>query len=214
MKFPVLTTILFLSVTRLLAQTAPEKFESALMEMKGGAEVVYSGDKHSFTLDIISNKIEPLDKAGYVIVDNKTLQFVLIPNSALKESQDTAIQKAQLRGYSKYELDYAKNDLKLDYKNLKYEWLTINSKLFLLWYYDMPPNKTKTTPKEGNTISVAEKQVNLSTLCFGEVLNLNTPFLEGDNFDEDKGLLLKVAQTLKQNDFKIDFNELYKKLRQ
>jgi len=212
MKSSTLVALALLSTIKLFAQSQPEDFKSALMEMKGGAEVVYSSDKHSFTLDIISNSIKPLDKPGYVNVDNKILQFVLIPNSALKDSPDTAAQMAQLRGYSKYELDYIKNDLKLDYKNLKYEWLTINSKVFLLWYYDMPPDKTKVTPKAGNTISAAEKQINLSSMCFGEVLNLNTPFLNGDSFDEDKGLLLKVAQTLRQNDFKIDFNELYKKL--
>jgi len=213
MKFSILIFLLILSGIGVFAQS-PEKFESALMEMKGGAEVVYSSEKHSFTLDIISDKIEPLNKPGYVLVDNKTLQFVLIPNAALNNSPDTVLQKSQLQAYTKYELDYIKNELKLNYQNLHYEWLFINNKVFLLWYYDMPPAKTNAAPKNGNTITVAEKQINLSSMCFGEVLNLNTPFLHSDSFDDDKALLVKVAQTLKQNDFKIDFNELYKKLHQ
>jgi hypothetical protein len=208
MKFPVfLITVLFLSVTKLCAQTTPEKFESALMEMKGGAEVVYSGDKHSFTLDLISDKIKPLEQPGYVDINNNVLQFVLIPNSQAKEDADTAVEKSELSGYAKYELDYVKNEVKLDYQNLHYEWLTINNKVFLLWYYDMPE-------KMASKKNAIQKQVNLSTVCFHNVLNLNTPVEKEHKFEDSKALLVKVAKTLKQNDFKIDFNELYKKLHQ
>ena len=100
-----------------------------------------------------------------------------------------------------YELNYDKNDLKLNYTNLTHDFIVMNDKLYLLWVFNMPAVNTSVL-----------KQINLSTLCFEHVLNLNTPFVKDDNFGDDKGLLLKVAQTLKQNDFKIDFNELYKKL--
>jgi len=207
MKFPVLVTILFLPLTKLFAQSTSESFKSALLEMKGGAEVVYSSDNHSFTLDLISNKIKPLEQPGYVNIDNNVLQFVLIPNSKAKEDADTAVEKSELSGYAKYELDYVKNEVKLDYQNLHYEWLTINNKVFLLWYYDMPE-------KMASKKNAIQMQMNLSTVCFNNILNLNTPVEKEHKFEDSKALLVKVAQTLKQNDFKIDFNELYKKLHQ
>jgi hypothetical protein len=90
----------------------------------------------------------------------------------------------------------------LNIANVKYEWMDLNHKRFLLWYYDMPAGKKNSVLK----------QLNLSTICFAHALNLNNPVTEGDKFEENKALLLKVAQTLKQNDFSLDFDELYKKL--
>jgi hypothetical protein len=205
MKFPSLILLLLIS-SKLFAQSSGEKFKSALMEKKDGAEVVYSSDKHSFTLDIISDNIKPLQQPGYVLVNNKTLQFVFIGNDALKQNENTEEQqKAQLLGYMQYELDYVKNEVKLNYTDLAHEWLTINNKIYLLWYYDMPLDMKS---KKGGVL----KQVNLSTLCFAHILNLNTPFEQGDSLVADTNFLTKVAQTLKQNDYEIDFNALYNEL--
>lgn len=205
MKISALLVLFGLSVFNAFAQAPAEDFKSALMETSGGAMVVYSSNKHSFTFDIVSGNIKPLEQPGYVLVDNKTLQFVIVLNSDFQESADTSLQKKQMLGYMKYELDYIKNDLKMNYHNLKYEWITLNNKIFLLWSYDMPEDMAKRK-------NATQKQINLSSICFTHAFNLNTPVLRGDNFDEDKGLLLKVAQTYKQNNYKIDFNELYEKL--
>ena len=104
-----------------------------------------------------------------------------------------------------YELEYAKNELKVDYTDLKFDWITINNKIYLLWYYDMPVGKKI---KKGTVL----KQINLSTLCFEHALNLNTPFEQQDSLETDKNFLLKVARTLKQNDFEINFDALYNEL--
>lgn len=199
--------ILLLFTRALFAQSVPENFKTALMQTRGGAEIVYSSEAHSFTLDLISDKIKPLDHPNMVMVDGKIVQCILIGNSALAPG-DTTIeqQKAQLLGYMQYELDYAKNDLKVNYTDPGTEWVTINGKLYLFWYYGMPK------VKDARLKNTATKQVNLSSVCFAHILNLNTPFLDGDKFDDDKGELLKIAQTYKQNEFSTDFNELYKKL--
>jgi hypothetical protein len=176
------------------------------MEKKGGAAVIYSSDKHSFTLDIISDNIKPLQQPGYVSVDNKILQFVFSVNDSFKQTANTEEeQKTRLLGYMQYELEYAKNELKVNYTELKFDWITINNKLYLLWYYDMPVGKKI---KKGTVL----KQINLSTLCFEHALNLNTPFEQQDSLETDKNFLLKVARTLKQNDFEIDFDALYNEL--
>jgi len=205
MKFRFLLLSLLFSC-KLFAQSSNEKFKSALMEKKGGAAVIYSSDKHSFTLDIISDNIKPLQQPGYVSVDNKILQFVFSVNDSFKQTANTEEeQKTRLLGYMQYELEYAKNELKVNYTELKFDWITINNKLYLLWYYDMPVGKKI---KKGTVL----KQINLSTLCFEHALNLNTPFEQQDSLETDKNFLLKVARTLKQNDFEIDFDALYNEL--
>jgi len=205
MKFLSLISLLVLLSSKLFAQSANEKFEDELMEEKGGAKIVYSSDTHSFTFDVISNKIKP-QQTGYLLVDKKILQYVFIGNNALQQNEITEEQqKTQLLAYMQYELDYIKNDLKLNYTNLVHDWVVINNKIYLSWYYDMPENKKA---KKGAVL----KQCNLSTLCFAHVLNLNTPFEKDDSLDADKEFLTKIAQTLKLNDFKIDFGDLYKEL--
>lgn len=185
-----------------LAQNPAENFESALIPKMNRAEVAYSSDKHSFTLDIISNNVKPQDIPGLVLVDNKVLQFVFIPD-VIAQSTDTSelLQKEFLLAYMNYETDYVKNNAKIAYTNLAHQWLTIGGKLFLLWYYDMPP--------ECKTV---KRQINLSSMCFRHPLNLNTPQTPEDIFDDSEQLLVKVSQTLKLNDFKLDFDALYKQL--
>jgi hypothetical protein len=206
MKNSIFILVLLLTAVKLCAQTSAEKFKSALMEKKGGAVVVYSSDKHSFTLDLVSNNIKPQNKSGLVSMDNRVLQFILIPNETiLADSVSEAYQKTALLGYMNYELDYIKNDLKMAYTNLVTEWAVINNKLSLSWRYDMPTEMIKDE-------SSIRKQINLSSICFGHVLNLNTPFEKNDNLDDDKAFLAKVAKTYTPNNSAIDFNEFYKKL--
>jgi len=206
MKNLIFTLALLSAGLKLLAQTSSENFKSALMEKKGGAVVVYSSDKHSFTLDLVSNNIKPQNKSGLISIDNKVLQFILIPNETINaDSASEAYQKAALLGYMNYELDYVKNDLKLAYTNLVTEWVVINNKFFLSWRYDMPGEMIK------NESSI-RKQINLSGICFGHVLNLNTPFGKSDTLADGKALLARVAKTYTPNDFATDFSEFYKKL--
>jgi hypothetical protein len=203
MKFSILLTFFLAFALHSFAQDSVEHFKSALMPKKDGVEVVYSSDLHSLTLDVISDHIKPLDQPGYITVDKKIVQFVFIPNDALKTNDTTeATGKKLLLSYMQYELNYIKDELKLNIANVNYEWVDLNHKRYLLWYYDMPAGKKNSVLK----------QLNLSTICFAHALNLNNPVTEGEKFDENKALLLKVAQTLKQNDFSLDFDELYKKL--
>ncbi|HWD89377.1 MAG TPA: hypothetical protein VG367_14700 [Mucilaginibacter sp.] len=187
------------------AQSSTEDFKKALMKTKDGAEIAYTSNKHSFTFNIVADSIKPLQNPGYLIVNNKVIQYILIGNSALLASDSTQEkQKQQLLGYMQYELEYIRGELKIDYQNLHNEWLDLNGKTFLLWYYDMPPN----SDKKANVT----KQINLSTMCFTHVLNMNTPFEMNDDLEKDKHMLTAIAETLKMNNFTIDFNELYKKL--
>jgi hypothetical protein len=203
MKTRTLILLLLLCSGRLFAQTT-EKFTPALMETKSGAKVVYTGDNHSVTLDIVSKNIKPTKNPNLLIVDGKTFQFMLIPNDALSTTDTTlARQKAELLGYAEYEIDYAKKELKIEISGITQKWATINNNLFLLWYYNMPPSADKRSTLQ---------QLNLSTLCFAHVLNLNNAVTEGETLETNSGLLLNAAKTLSLNNFKIDLDTLYKQL--
>jgi hypothetical protein len=188
-----------------VAQSQQENFESALMEKKGGAIVVYSSNEHSFTFNLDFGKVQPQNKPGLVIVDNDVLQFVKIPYAYKSKIIDTAVERASLKEYMNYELKYLKDDVKLEYSNVVTEWITINGKVFLSWMYNMPANFADR--KDGT-----QKQIFLTGIFFSNFVSVNTPVLKDGDVKKSQTLLLKVASTFKENDFKIDFNELYKEL--
>ncbi|GAC1308880.1 MAG: hypothetical protein NVSMB24_23330 [Mucilaginibacter sp.] len=177
----------------LFAQTSAENFRSIFFKKKNGGQIVFSGNIHSITIDIDSAEIKSTDKPGSIIVGDKMLQYELAADTVLYKSPDP---KEHLTAFLKGRLGYAKHQLKQHYTNSGHDWLVINNKTWLLWYYNLPG-------EYGSVI----RQINLSTVCFSHILNL-TVFSNTD----DKTLLTPIAQTLKQNDFKIDFDAQFKAL--
>lgn len=174
------------------------------MEMKTGAKVVYTNDSHSIIFDVVSKDIKLTQNAGILNVDKKVFQYTLIPNPALSLTDTTLErQKAELLGYIEYEVSYMKNELKLDVSNITKKWVTINNKLFLFWAYDMPPDNKSVL-----------QQINLSTLCFANVLNLNNAVPPGEKAEINAELLSAAAKTLQLSNVKTDLNTLYKKLQE
>ncbi|OOQ57539.1 hypothetical protein [Mucilaginibacter pedocola] len=202
--------ILLLGSARSFAQTA-EKYTPALLETKSGAKVVYTSQDHSIIFDIHSDKIIPTEKEGVLSINKKVFQYILIPNGALSMTDTSeARQKAELLGYMEYETSYAKKELKISISNITQKWLTINNKLFLLWGYNMPQDNQAGK----NADQLVLRQVNLSTRCFGAVLNLNSPTLSGETEETNSPMLTEAAKTLQLSNVKTDLPALYKKLQE
>ncbi len=181
-----------------------EEFQSGLMKTKTGAMIVYTGSNHSFTLEILSDNLKPSEQPNFVIIDNIIFQSVIMPFQQKLDFENLSIetQKSNLLGYMNYELDYFKNELKQNILNEKYEWIKLNEKLFLFWFYDMPKSNKQ-----------IKKQIYLTTICFDHILNLNTPLMrDKDDFNFNKELLTKIGKSLKLKNEPIDLNILYNEL--
>lgn len=179
-----------------------ETFEPALMPAKFGAKLVYTSDKHSFTLDIVSKNLKPDAGLNMIQVDGKIIQFNIIPQKADDDKVITAEQeKTFLTGYVDYELKYVKNELKLDIKNVEQHFFDINGKPVIVWFYDMPANY--------KTVS---KQLNVSSIHFGQVLTLNSPIESGTDIKAYKETLVRIAGTIKESNSAVDLNKLYEEL--
>ncbi len=201
MKTRALLLLLMLCSGKLLAQSV-EKFEPALMEAKFGAKLIYTSETHSVTLDIVSKNIKTTNSPSVINVDEKPLQFVWLPNVALSTTDTTETrQKAELLGYVDYEVKYVKDEVKLKISDVETTFVTINGKLFIFWSYNMPPDNKSVL-----------KQINLTTLCFAHILNLNNPVTAGQRVETNKKLLFDVANTVKLNNYKMDLADMYKKL--
>ncbi|MDB5257065.1 MAG: hypothetical protein JWM14_1760 [Chitinophagaceae bacterium] len=202
---PLLFIALFLFNAYSFAQTyTAEKFEPALMQTKTGAILVYNGEKHSFTLELVSPNLRPTENPTFIMLDQSILQAVVLPFSQKLDFDHLSIadQKQILTGYMNYELNYFKQELHQDYKKSISEWIELNGKLFLFWSYDMP----KSNKELG-------KQIYLTTICFDQIMNLNVPMERKKNdFEDKKKLLTTIGNTLQLNDQPVNLDALYKEL--
>jgi len=198
--------LLSLAFSDVFSQTEykAEEFQSALMQTKSGAIIVYTGTEHSFTTEIVGN-VMPGDKPNFVTVDNKILQCIILPFHTQLNfdslSEDT--HKEQLAGYMEYELDYIREQLGSKKLKEEYEFVTLNDKIFLFWSYDMP-----------KSFSSVDKQCYLVTICFDQLLILNSPVVSGKPLEEFKEFLTTIGKTLKLNNQTIDLEKLYNDLNQ
>jgi hypothetical protein len=191
------------SFTIAFAQSVNDGFKSIVLKTKNGAEIVFSGKTWSITIDIDSRDIKPTDNRGELLIRGQLLRYTLTAdNYTSKEKTAENMQKARLLAYMKNQLDYVKHISKIRYTRAEHAWQYINNAIYLMWSYDIQ-----------NESGVALKQVNLSTCCFDNILTLNISSVKEEDADPNKALLISAMQTLKQNDFKIDFREQYKKLR-
>ena len=189
-------------VATLFAQST-DRFRSITLRKKKGTEIVFSSKTQSVTIDIDSQEIRATDNPGELAVGDKVLTYTFTASHlASKEKTGEGAQKARLLSYMKGQLDDVKHVSKLHYSHAEHEWEYINNKIYLMWSYEV---------QQAN--GPALKQINLCTYCFENILNLNSSSVKEDNTDPGRALLISAAQTLKQNDFEIDFREQYKKLR-
>ena len=112
-----------------------------------------------------------------------------------------AREKEVLLQYMNYELEYYKKKLRQHYTHLQTEWVTLQGRLFLLWYFDMPEN-----------YKLISRQVYASTLFYDRVMDLNAPVFKADDWGKARALLLRLAGTMKTYDRHLDLDAVRKKL--
>jgi hypothetical protein len=179
-----------------------ERFDLHFQESAHGHKWVYNGIGHLFSIEIVGDSVESVQYPNYISVKNQIVQSsaIPLPESNLDLNKLTiAQQKEALTGYVDYEIDYFKNELKLTVQNLKKEWVTVNGKLWLLWYFDAPKQKAQKA-----VANPARQQIYVSTICFNQVLDLNTPIMKGNSFANAKALLKKLMATLRLSNTPID----------
>lgn len=175
-----------------------EKFDSYFLIRKDGGQFLYNGKSHSFTVDVVADSVKTTDSPNFILVNEHIVQsnILPLPSSSLdltKLSSDQ--QKEILEGYVKYEMDYFKDELKLNCQNLNKEWITINSKLWLVWTFDLADQKVA-----DNLSAQTKTQIYSSTICFNQILDLNTIILPTDNPAKSREIVDKLMASLKLSD--------------
>lgn len=201
----------FLSVSSFLAFAQTdinnEVFKSTFITIKDGGSIIFNGQHHAFSIDIPGKKVteEKVEAASgnqnYIHSDGVIVQTSWIPlpqpipenmhlsNLSIEEQKET------LTGYVNYELEYLENDLKTKPLNITKEWITVGTRLFLVWSFNFKLEKPGPSVEKQ-----AVKQIYFSTICFNQVLDLNMPVFEATKFGPYKEMLKKISGTLKTYD--------------
>jgi hypothetical protein len=172
-----------------------EDFEFSYLPKRDGGQILYNGTKHSFTIDVVSDSINTTEFPNFIKVDGHIVQttIVALPSDNLDlNSLTTDQQKEALEAYVDYELEYFDKELQLKYTNLKKEWKTIHTKLWLIWNIDIPEQK-----KVENIAQQVTAQIYASTICFNQILDINIPLFPADDIAKSDTLLIQLMSTLK-----------------
>lgn len=178
---------------------SPDKYLTGLFSTRVGALLAYTNKQKSFIIEFVSGNIEPSENPDALTVDNIFIISKISPVQAnlMFDSMSIDRQKTALILFMEKEIIH-----KFTFDAPVSEWLTINNQLFLFWHI-----------KSNDENSKVDKQMYLTTLCFDQVLNLNTPLERTvGNFESNKLLLLKVAKSLKLNNFGINLQVLHEEL--
>jgi hypothetical protein len=183
--------------------TPSEDVHASLLTGKRQSLIAYAGKDHSFTLETPARTSKPSDVPGFVSIDKQIVQTTIVPvdRSINTTSLTPAREQEILTKYMNYELGYYKRRLRQDYSHVQTEWVTLQNRLYLVWYFDMPKN-----------YKLVSRQIYMSTLFYDQVIDLNAPVFQGNDFGKAKGILLRLAATIKTYDKHLDLAALEKKL--
>ncbi len=199
--FPVL--ILLTTWFSATAQTAPtDDVHASLLTGKKKSLIAYAGQGHSFTLEIAPTA-KPSDVPGFITINKQIFQSTLVPvdKSIDISSLTPAREQDILTGYMNFELSYYKKKLHQNYSNLSTQWVTLQNRIFLVWFFDIPQDQ-----------KLISRQIYVSTIFYDQILDLNAPVFHPEDAGKAKALLLRLAGTIKTYDTHLDLVALQKKI--
>jgi hypothetical protein len=182
--------------------TPTEEEHARLLTGKKKCLIVYAGRDHSFTMEPAA-PAKPSDVPDFITIGKQIVQATLVPadrNIDLSR-MSPAREKEVLLKYMDFELAYYRKKLRQRYTHLQTEWISLQGRTFLLWYFDMPENQ-----------KLVRRQVYVSTLFFDRVVDLNAPVFKDDDWGKARELLVRLAGTMKTYDKRLDIAELGRKL--
>jgi hypothetical protein len=185
-----LTFFLFLTFSAVSQGYKAETFHLATQKSAKAFIVKYKSDLHSFSITVEGNRIveqPPHGQQNYLSVDNNVLQFLVVPFPVKADylNFDDEKKKEFLSEYEEYEMSYIKDALKVTDLNKKLQFIDLNGRLFLFWFYDMPGRYQ------------VRQQCYLITVCYDQMLVLNAPVSTGEDMLAKKDFLCTVGKSLK-----------------
>jgi len=117
---------------------------------------------------------------NFVTIDSQIIQIMTLKFDGYKKDakgENLNNKKELLEAYSKYELEFFKNDLGLEVINPNSQWVVTKSKGWFIWYF-----KIGKVPAQLETQT--EIQLFATTVIGDKVLIINAPIMTGGDFSK------------------------------
>jgi hypothetical protein len=142
-------------------------------------ELIYSSSSTTIKFPL-KRQVTVSPQNNFVTIDSQIIQIMTLNFDGNKK--DTTGEKLNnhkelLDAYSKYELEYFKNDLGVDVINPNSQWVVTKSKGWFIWYF-----KLGKVPTQVDTQT--EIQLFATTVIGDKVLIINTPIMTGGDFSK------------------------------
>ena len=152
-------------------------------QTSNSTDIVCSNDTFSVQFKLKKKPFQQLE-GNFVYIESQIIQITPLEIGNYKKNLTSLTSPEQmelLQEYSKYELDYFKDELKFEIIKPTSQWVTVNSKVWLIWYF-----RIGNLPSDANT--KMDTQLYASTIVGDKILTINAPMHSGSNFS--KGALL------------------------
>lgn len=176
-----LITVLILANASLCRSQLRYELVTFKLNIPGGTKKLQiKPSSASFTLDfdLPESSLELLPQNEFLLIDSQITQCTMLRIEGLKlpvnELKDEE-QRELLKNYSKYELDYLRDELKVEVIDPNDQWVDIKNRKWFIWYFKigaMPVNVER-------RFSI---QLFASTLVGQNILTLNMPVEQSGDF--------------------------------
>ena len=164
-----------------------------IVKSNKSTELICSNSTMSIKFQLKHN-IVIMQEQNFVTIDDQIVQITPLKISGYKKgftSLNINEQKRLLEIYSKYELDYFKNELNVEIINPSSQWVMTKSKGWIVWYFRVgkPPELNNKT----------EIQLFASTIIGDKVLTINAPQSADTDFKKASLILNEMKESLRTN---------------
>jgi hypothetical protein len=192
MKTSLLTLFSFLFICSVNAQTAFSgvDFSLKLSSSDKGTIINYKDSSLSMKFQLTQRAVQVKD--NFLTVDSQLIQITTLAVDGFQKNLNTlndSEQKEFLSNYSDYELDYFKNELKLEIINPNNQWVAAGSRKWFIWYFRVGNLDVKLTKK-------VQIQLFASTIVGGKVLTINAPTMVDGDFRKAGLIVNQIMESL------------------
>jgi hypothetical protein len=128
----------------------------------------------------------------FIEIDGQIIQLNILEVDGVTKKmmrKDTAFERTILTKHSEYEMNYFRKDLGLKIINPENQWVIVNGRGWLIWYF-----KLGNVPKKGQ--NQFELQLYATTLVGDKIILINAPMLKNTDFGESANMVNELMESM------------------
>lgn len=128
----------------------------------------------------------------FLEIDGQIIQLNILEVDGVTKKmmrKDTAFERTILTKHSEYEINYFRKDLGLKIINPENQWVIVNGRGWLIWYF-----KLGNVPKKGQ--NQFELQLYATTLVGDKIIFINAPMLKNTDFGESANMVNELMESM------------------